>query len=127
MCVYTTSSSGTLMCGDLLLPTQYALHPYAPFPCAPLPYALFPCAPLPYAPFSCAPLPYAPSPGAPLPYAPPNDSHGRSCGAAGCEVLAVEHLVLRSARKGRLATYVVCPGLLYGCGEDDALLHPLFR
>lgn len=39
----------------------------------------------------------------------------------------VEQLVLRAARKGRLRTLVVCPGLMYGCGEDDQGLHMLFR
>ncbi|GFH20482.1 uncharacterized protein HaLaN_17610 [Haematococcus lacustris] len=39
----------------------------------------------------------------------------------------LELLITRSQRKGRLRTVVVCPGLMYGRGEDDELLHPLMR
>jgi hypothetical protein len=39
----------------------------------------------------------------------------------------VEQLILRSSRKGRLRTCVVCPGLMYGQGEDDEGLHPIMR
>lgn len=39
----------------------------------------------------------------------------------------VETTVVRAARKGRLRTHVVCPGLLYGAGESDSFLHPTFK
>lgn len=35
--------------------------------------------------------------------------------------------MLRCSRPGRLAAYVVCPGILYGAGEDDSQLHTLWR
>jgi nucleoside-diphosphate-sugar epimerase len=38
-----------------------------------------------------------------------------------------EELVLRCHRPGRLHTYVVCPGVLYGAGEADDQLHGLWR
>jgi nucleoside-diphosphate-sugar epimerase len=52
---------------------------------------------------------------------------GRRPAAAALATFHVEQLVLRSRRAGRLATAVVCPGLLYGAGEDDGQLHGLWR
>ncbi len=43
------------------------------------------------------------------------------------EVHELEQLVVRSQRKGKLRTAVVCPGFLYGRGEADGGLHPLMR
>lgn len=37
--------------------------------------------------------------------------------AAGRTAYQTEQLILQSSRPGRLCTYVVCPGLLYGSGE----------
>lgn len=51
----------------------------------------------------------------------------RSPCLAGVACFEAETVVLRAARKGRLRTHVVCPGLPYGRGEGDAQLHPLFR
>ena len=53
-------------------------------------------------------------------------THRLPCHAA-LEVFEVEQLVLRSARKGRLRCYCIAAGVCYGQGEDDAILHPLFR
>eukprot|EP00967_Tisochrysis_lutea_P028043 scaffold32591_cov18-Tisochrysis_lutea.AAC.1 len=43
------------------------------------------------------------------------------------QMAQVEQLLMRSQRRGRLRTMVVCPGLMYGQGEEDSLLHPVFR
>ncbi|KAF8073252.1 Ak7 [Scenedesmus sp. PABB004] len=55
------------------------------------------------------------------------DAAARRPAAAALEAWHVEQLLLRCARSGRLAAYVVLPGVLYGSGEDDAQLHGLFR
>lgn len=55
------------------------------------------------------------------------DAPRRAPCLAAREVHEVEQLIVRSQRKGRLRTAVVCPGLLYGQGEDDAGLHPYMR
>lgn len=39
----------------------------------------------------------------------------------------MEQLILRCNRPGRLHTYIICPGILYGVGEDDGQLHSLFK
>ena len=51
----------------------------------------------------------------------------RSPCLAGSVAFDAETTVLRAARRGRLSTHVVCPGLLYGRGEGEETLHPLFR
>jgi hypothetical protein len=35
--------------------------------------------------------------------------------------------VTRAQRRARLRTVIVCPGLMYGAGEDDEVMHPLMR
>jgi hypothetical protein len=47
--------------------------------------------------------------------------------ASAVETFHTEQLVLRSNRTGRLHTYVVCPGVLYGAGEADDQLHGLWK
>ncbi|CAG9465359.1 unnamed protein product [Pedinophyceae sp. YPF-701] len=42
-------------------------------------------------------------------------------------LVQIERMLARAAIPGKLATYCVCPGVLYGSGEDDLGLHPLFR
>eukprot|EP00798_Chlamydomonas_sp_ICE-L_P027156 gene27156-2391_t len=46
---------------------------------------------------------------------------------AGRAAWEVEMLFMRSSRRGKLRTHVICPGFLYGQGEDDVFLFPLFR
>jgi nucleoside-diphosphate-sugar epimerase len=55
------------------------------------------------------------------------DVSQRSPCLIGASAYDVETTVLRSARKGRLATHVVCPGLLYGRGECEAMFLHLFK
>ncbi|GAX86033.1 hypothetical protein CEUSTIGMA_g13448.t1, partial [Chlamydomonas eustigma] len=55
------------------------------------------------------------------------DVSQRSPCLIGATAYDVETTVLRSARKGRLATHVVCPGLLYGRGECEATFFNLFK
>lgn len=55
------------------------------------------------------------------------DAPRRAPCLAARDVHEVEQLILRSGRKNKLRTYVVCPGLLYGCGEEEEGLHPLMR
>jgi nucleoside-diphosphate-sugar epimerase len=47
--------------------------------------------------------------------------------AAALATYHLEQLLLRCSRPGRLAAYVVCPGVLYGAGEDDSQLHSVWR
>lgn len=47
--------------------------------------------------------------------------------AAALATYHVEQLLLRCNRPGRLAAHVVCPGVLYGAGEDDSQMHRLWR
>nr|ADI46823.1 FAP75f [Volvox carteri f. nagariensis] len=49
----------------------------------------------------------------------PDDVPRRLPAAPARAALAVEQLVMRAGRRGKLRTAVVCPGLLYGEGEDD--------
>ena len=46
--------------------------------------------------------------------------------AAALATYHLEQLLLRCSRPGRLAAYVVCPGVLYGAGEDDSQMHGLW-
>nr|BCL66211.1 flagellar associated protein [Volvox reticuliferus]BCL66279.1 flagellar associated protein [Volvox reticuliferus] len=57
----------------------------------------------------------------------PEDVPRRLPAATARTALAVEHLVLRAGRRGRLRTAVVCPGLLYGGGEDDLAFCNAFK
>ncbi|GLC47522.1 hypothetical protein PLESTM_002095100 [Pleodorina starrii] len=57
----------------------------------------------------------------------PEDVSRRVPAASARAALAVEHLVLRATRRGRLRTAVVCPGLLYGEGEDDLTFCTAFK
>ncbi|KAG1662272.1 hypothetical protein FOA52_002161 [Chlamydomonas sp. UWO 241] len=56
-----------------------------------------------------------------------SDVGRRVPGAAAAAAFEAESVLLRSSRKGRLRCHVVCPGILYGAGEGDGLLHPMFR
>jgi adenylate kinase len=51
----------------------------------------------------------------------------RQPAASAAPLYRLEQALLARHAPPRLATYLVCPGLLYGGGEDDAQLHPLFR
>jgi len=55
------------------------------------------------------------------------DAPRRAPGLTARDTHEVEQLLMRSQRRGRLRTMVVCPGLMYGQGEEDSLLHPVFR
>ncbi|GLI62852.1 hypothetical protein VaNZ11_005580 [Volvox africanus] len=70
-------------------------------------------------------------PFSPLAVAPtfraPEDVPRRLPAATARAALAVEHLVLRAGRRGKLRTVVVCPGLLYGGGEDDLAFCSAFK
>ncbi|GFR51204.1 hypothetical protein Agub_g13552 [Astrephomene gubernaculifera] len=57
----------------------------------------------------------------------PEDVTRRTPAVAARAALAVEQVVLRAGRRGRLRTAVVCPGLLYGEGEDDLTFFGAFK
>nr|BBC28438.1 flagellar associated protein [Yamagishiella unicocca] len=70
--------------------------------------------------------PHTPPPIAPT-FSAPDDIRRRSPATAARAALAVEQVVLRSGRRGRLHTAVVCPGLMYGEGEDDLTFFNAFK
>lgn len=39
----------------------------------------------------------------------------------------MERVIMRAHKPDHLRTHVVCPGMVYGGGEDDLGLHPLFK
>eukprot|EP00775_Hariotina_reticulata_P010576 gene10576-10735_t len=57
------------------------------------------------------------------------DAPSRRPAAAAIDTYHTEQLILRcnKAPAGLLSSYVVCPGILYGQGEGDSQLHPLFK
>ncbi|KAG2483448.1 hypothetical protein HYH03_017702 [Edaphochlamys debaryana] len=57
----------------------------------------------------------------------PEDVARRTPAVTARATLATEHIVMRAGRRGRLRTAVVCPGLLYGEGEDDNVLFSAFK
>ena len=56
------------------------------------------------------------------------------CGKGTCatspaarDLISVERVIMRAHKPDHLRTHVVCPGMVYGGGEDDLGLHPLFK
>lgn len=67
------------------------------------------------------------TPGTPDPQLTADMEPTRQSTVVAANVVAAERVVLRAHRPETLRTHVVCPGVVYGRGEDDHGFHGLFR
>lgn len=78
-------------------------------------------------PSGAPPSPSSPSPPVPLAVLTEQDAPTRQPAPSALATYHLEQQLLRMAQRPALSVRILCPGVLYGNGEDDGALHGLLR